>query len=69
MARGKKITYTQRALLSEAGVDNTNDWEYLRQVSQDEAGFRCMSRNEPKHIYQVFRNKITGEEKRIEVIS
>lgn len=65
MAKGKKLSYTQREIMKRNGIKDCSDWLYVKQETTNEDGTKNLSLKSNKISLMVVRNVVTGEEKKI----
>lgn len=61
MARGKKLTYDQRKLLSKHGIEDCSDWLYIGMEINGENGSKSLSKSGNNEKMMMFKNRITDE--------
>jgi hypothetical protein len=66
--RGKSPTRDQRNVLMSYGVEDANDWLYVKTEHVSDDGEKRVARNSSKTLYMVFINKNTSEMQRIPII-
>ena len=63
--KGKTPTRAQRNALLMNGINDPENWLYVKTEHQSDDGSKNVARNSSKNIYMVFVNKNTGETERI----
>ena len=63
----KNLTAQQKKILNKMGVENANDYLYVKTITTSETGSKSTSKHNSKRIEMVVRHKVTGEELHIDI--
>ena len=64
---GKRLTRAQRNILINNGVEDIDNWLYVKQETVDANGHKSAALNRGKTVIMVVENVKTGETKRFEI--
>ena len=64
---GKKLTRTQRNILSNNGIKDLENWLYIKQETVDADGNKSAALNRNKTVIMIVENINTGEQRRFEI--
>lgn len=65
--RGKKLTRQQYSILESNGVNDTENWLFVKTETLKPDGDKSPAKNSEKLTYMIFQNRNTGDTIKIEV--